>query len=138
MLIDEGVELIKSVLNPVPINEITLTDNKNIEHLYKPSENFMMPSTLEPLIVTAISQVWQEEKEKEEVASNRDETVLKTVTTVNENHKAFIFKTISNFAEEPCETKIDKKELIAAIMLIRRCREEDVDIFEINEMAKRI
>ena len=113
-----------------PINEITLTNNDNIGYLHKPSKEFMMPSTLEPSIVTAIGQVRQEEKE--EATTNMDEFVSKITTTVNETQDAFIFETVSNFAESKYETKIDKKELVTAITLIRRCKEYDIDILDLT------
>ena len=144
VLIDEGVALFQSILSPVPINEITLTNNDNIAYLHKPNKVCMMPATLDPAVVTAMVQGRQKEKEKkkEEVTTNMDETVMKFTTTVNENLDSFIFETISNFAEERYETKIDKKELVTAITLIRRCKKCNVDILDLTaaviEMSEKI
>ncbi len=142
VLIDEGLELIRSMLGGIPVHEITLTDTGDIAYLHKPSKDFMMPATLGPAVVTAMVQGRQKEKEKEQEMSNTDkltksfdEFVSKVTTTVNETKDAFIFETVSNFAESKYETKIEKQELITAIMLIRRCKECDIDIFDLTSAA---
>lgn len=144
VLIDEGLELLRAFLISIPIREVILTNNDNIAYLHKPSKDFMMPATLGPAVVTAMVQGRQKEKEKkkEEETTNMNETVMKFTSTVNENLDSFIFETISNFAEERYETKIDKKELVTAITLIRRCKECNIDILDLTaaviEMSEKI
>ena len=51
---------------------------------------------------------------------------------VQETEEEFIFSTLCNHVQENYEIIVEKKELCAAIELIRKLRENDIDIYQLQ------
>lgn len=115
ILIDEGVLLLKQLLHNIPIREIALTDDDNIEYLYKQEEKDILTTS-------------------EDLAEYQNEVINVThnaVMSVYEKLDDFVFQTICDFDIRDYDMKVDKKELAEAFALIRNCKENGVDISQL-------
>ncbi|WP_288617784.1 hypothetical protein [uncultured Eubacterium sp.] len=54
---------------------------------------------------------------------------------VQETEEEFIFSTLCNYIQENYEIIVEKKELYAAIELIRKLRENGIDIYQLQTKA---
>lgn len=61
--------------------------------------------------------------------------VYRVTNTVQETEENFIFQTLCNFGSQTYNIVVDKKELCAALQLVRRMREEGINIFECEATA---
>lgn len=61
--------------------------------------------------------------------------VYQVTNTVQETEENFIFHTLCNFGSQTYDIVVDKKELCAALQLVRHMREEGINIFECEAKA---
>ena len=61
--------------------------------------------------------------------------VHQVANTVQETEENFIFQTLCNFGSQTYNIVVDKKELCAALQLVRHMREEGINIFECEAKA---
>ena len=61
--------------------------------------------------------------------------VYQVANTVQETEENFIFQTLCNFGSQTYNIVVDKKELCAALQLVRHMREEGINIFECEAKA---
>lgn len=61
--------------------------------------------------------------------------VYQVANTVQETEENFIFQTLCNFGLQTYDIIVDKKELCAALQLVRHMREEGINIFESETKA---
>lgn len=61
--------------------------------------------------------------------------VYQVANTVQETDENFIFQTLRNFGLQTYNIIVSKKELCAALELVRHMREEGIDIFECEATA---
>ena len=61
--------------------------------------------------------------------------VYRVANTVQETEDNFIFQTLCNFGAQTYDIIVDKKELCAALQLVRHMREKGINIFECEATA---
>lgn len=61
--------------------------------------------------------------------------VYRVTNTVQETEENFIFQTLCNFGSQTYNIVVDKKELCAALQLVRHMREKGINIFECEATA---
>lgn len=61
--------------------------------------------------------------------------VYRVTNTVQETEENFIFQTLCNFGLQTYDIIVDKKELCAALQLVRHMREKGINIFECEATA---
>lgn len=111
ILIDEAAMVLSNFLHGIPIREITLTDDDNIEYLYLSEERH--PSTT-----------------TKNIAETFDFGIR-----MYEKLDEIIFQTLYDFGMREYEMKVDKKELVEAFTLIRTCKKHDIDISDLTDTA---
>ena len=113
ILIDEAVMVLNNFLCEIPIREITLTDDDNVEHLYQ-----------------------QLTGRKTYFNNYQNLTITHDfVNSMYEKLDGIAFQTLCDFGMREYEVKVDKKELVEVFSLVLKCKECGIDISDLTDAA---